>query len=171
MYLVLYFNIGLKTVYVEVFQEVFRFPPIATKKGRWAWTALGPIYWILAFVVAASVPNFNGIVSFVGGLLSLNFTYSFPALMYVGYKVQCSAKLPGEGYDPVTGQTTRLDNGWRRWVRGYKKSWMVVTPAFLYFLAGLACSGMGTWASVEGLKDVFGPGGTVATSWGCAQPV
>lgn len=31
----LYFNIGMKTIYIEVFQEVFNFPTITTKKGRW----------------------------------------------------------------------------------------------------------------------------------------
>jgi hypothetical protein len=40
-----------------------------------------------------------------------------------------------------------------------------------YFLGGLACSGMGCWAAIEGLIQVFGPGGTVATSFGCASPV
>ena len=32
-----YFNIGLKTVYLEVFQAIFKFPPIVEKKGRILW--------------------------------------------------------------------------------------------------------------------------------------
>ncbi|KAI6841908.1 amino acid transporter-like protein [Hortaea werneckii] len=167
----LYFNIGMKTVYLEVFQEIFNFPAITTRKGQWCWYALGPIYWILAFVVAAAVPNLNGIVNLVGGLFGLNFTYSLPGIMFVGYLVQRGASLPGEGFDPVTGQTTRHDSGAKRWVRGYKKHLFINTFTTLYFLAGLACSGMGTWAAIEGLIQVFGPGGTVATSFGCAVPV
>ncbi|KAI7110403.1 hypothetical protein KC339_g60 [Hortaea werneckii] len=31
----LYFNIGMKTVYLEVFQEIFNFPAITTRKGQW----------------------------------------------------------------------------------------------------------------------------------------
>ncbi|KAI7285577.1 amino acid transporter-like protein [Hortaea werneckii] len=167
----LYFNIGMKTVYLEVFQEIFNFPAITTRKGQWGWYALGPVYWILAFVVAAAVPNLNGIVKLVGGLFGLNFTYSLPGIMFVGYLVQRGASLPGEGFDPVTGQTTRHDSGMKRWVRGYKKHFFINTFTTLYFLAGLACSGMGTWAAIEGLIQVFGPGGTVATSFGCAVPV
>lgn len=52
-------DIGMKTVYLEVFQEIFNFPAITTKKGQWCWYALGPVYWILAFVVAAAVPNLS----------------------------------------------------------------------------------------------------------------
>ncbi|OTA22661.1 hypothetical protein BTJ68_12773 [Hortaea werneckii EXF-2000] len=167
----LYFNIGMKTVYLEVFQEIFNFPAITTRKGQWCWYALGPVYWILAFVVAAAVPNLNGIVNLVGGLFGLNFTYSLPGIMFVGYLVQRGASLPGEGFDPVTGHTTRHDSGMKRWVRGYKKHFFINTFTTLYFLAGLACSGMGTWAAIEGLIQVFGPGGTVATSFGCAVPV
>ncbi|KAI7306026.1 amino acid transporter-like protein [Hortaea werneckii] len=167
----LYFNIGMKTVYLEVFQEIFNFPSITTRKGQWCWYALGPVYWILAFVVAAAVPNLNGIVNLVGGLFGLNFTYSLPGIMFVGYLVQRGASLPGEGFDPVTGQTTRHDSGMKSWMRGYKKYFFINTFTTLYFLAGLACSGMGTWAAIEGLIQVFGPGGTVATSFGCAVPV
>ncbi|EEP77878.1 predicted protein [Uncinocarpus reesii 1704] len=167
----MYFNIGMKTVYIEVFQEVFKFPPITTKKGRWMWYALGPVYWIIAFLVAAAVPNLNGISGIIGALLILNFTYTFPAFLYVGYRCQADAALPGEGFDPVTGITTRHDNGWKRWVRGFKKNWHFNTVNVIYGLGGLVCSGMGSWAAIEGLIAVFGPGGTVATSFGCAPPV
>lgn len=57
----LYFNIGMKTVYMEVFQEILHFPVITSKKGKWLWYALGPIYWILAFIVAAAVPNLRSV--------------------------------------------------------------------------------------------------------------
>lgn len=167
----LYFNIGMKTVYIEVFQSVFKFPEITTRKGMWIWFALGPVYWIIAFLVAAAVPNLNGIASLVSALLISNFTYTFPALVYVGYRCQLGAQLEGEGFDPHTGVTTRHDSGMKRWIRGYKKQWYLTVPNTLYFLGGLAISGMGTWAAIEGLIQIFGPGGTVATSFGCAVPV
>ena len=161
----------MKTVYIEVFQEIFHFPEITTKKGRWMWYCLGPIYWVIAFIIAAAVPNLNGIVGLVGALLILNFTYTFPALLYVGFRCQVDAELPGEGFDPHTGVTTRLDSGMKRWVRGYFKNWHINIFNTIYFLGGLATSGMGAWAAIEGLIAVFGPGGTVATSFGCASPV
>lgn len=167
----LYFNIGMKTVYVEVFQSALKFPAITTRKGRWLWYALGPMYWILAFIVAGSVPNLNGISGIVSSVFLVNFTYTFPGLAYLGYRIQVSAKLDGEGFDPYTRVVTRHDTGMKRWVRGFLKGWPQTVPTFIYFLCGLACSGMGTWAAVEGLIAVFGPGGTVAVSWGCPVPL
>lgn len=159
----MYFNIGMKTVYLEIFQQIFNFPPISTTKGRIAWYCLGPCYWILAFLIAASVPNLSGIVSLVGALFMINFTYSFPGMLYLGWTVQKAAALPGEGFNPYTRVTTRLDGGVKRWIRGFTKSWMVSVPTLIYVLLGLACCGMGIWAAIEGLIAVFGPGGTVAT--------
>lgn len=161
----------MKTVYVEVFQEIMGLPPITTRKGRWLWYALGPLYWALAFIVGAAVPNINGISGIVGALLILNFTYTFPAFLYIGYRIHEDAALPGEGFDPVTGVTTRLDSGMKRWVRGFKVNWHINIMNVIYFLGGLVTSGMGSWAAIEGLITIFGPGGTVATSFGCAAPV
>jgi hypothetical protein len=159
----MYFNIGMKTIYLEVFQQGFGFPPITTRKGKIAWYCLGPVYWILAFVVAAAVPNIGGIVSFVGALFMINFTYSFPGMLYLGHTIQKAAVLPGEGFNPYTRETIRMDQGTSRWIRGFKKSWVISLPTTIYVIAGLACCGMGIWAAIEGLISVFGPDGTVAT--------
>jgi len=167
----MYFNIGMKTIYLEVFQQGFGFPPITTRKGKIAWYCLGPVYWILAFLVAAAVPNIGGIVSFVGALFMINFTYSFPGMLYLGHTIQKAAVLPGEGFNPYTRETIRMDQGTSRWIRGFKKSWTISLPTTIYVIAGLACCGMGIWAAIEGLISVFGPGGTVATSFGCPAPV
>lgn len=167
----MYFNIGMKTVYIEVFQAAFGFPSIMTKRGRFMWYALGPLYWIVAFIVAASVPNLNGISGLVGALLILNFTYTFPAILYVGFNCQIGARLPGEGFDPVTRITTRLDNGWKRWVRGFFKYWHVNIASVLYFLCGLTLSALGTYAAVESLIVFFSGQSSTATSWGCTVPV
>lgn len=150
---------------------MFKFPPIVTKKGRVLWTILGPIYWVLAFILAAAVPNLNGIVNVISGLLSINFTYSFPALVFIGWSIHEGAKLPGEGFDPATGVATVHDRGPKRWFRGFVKRWHWNFFCLLYMLGGFACSGMGTWAAVEGLISIFGPGGTVARAFACPSPV
>ena len=165
--IVLYFNVGFKTVYIEVGQEVFGFPQITTKRGRWLWVLLGPVYWILALCVAASLPSFNGIVGVVGSLFSLNFTYSIPGIAYFGYLVKEGARLPGEGFDPRTGETTRHDGGLRRFSRGLGKKWYIAIPVALYVCGGLAASGLGTWSAILSLEGLLGPGGTIQTSWGC----
>lgn len=160
----------MKTIYVEVCQEIFKMPPIASKRGKYLWWGLGPIYWVVAFVIAMSVPQFSAFTNFIGGLFSLNFTYTFSGVMYSAYRIQEAARLPGEGFDPVTGVTTRHDKGVKRWIRGFKKSWYITLPVIIYSMAGLATSGMGTWAAVEALIAAFGPGGSVLTSWTCVNP-
>jgi len=167
----LYMNIGMKTVYVEVFQEILKFPVITSRKGKLLWYGMGPIYWALAFIVGASVPNLFGVANLVGSLLILNFTYTFPPILYVGYCCQIGAALPGEGFDPTTGVTIRHDSGMKRWVRGFKKQLAMNTMNMIYFFGALATSGMGAWAAIVGLISIFGPGGTIATSWGCTAPV
>jgi hypothetical protein len=169
--IIMYFNIGMKTVYLEVFQAIFHFPSIVEKKGKYLWYALGPCYWILAFIVAGAVPNLNGITGLVGAVFMMNFTYTFPGMMYLSNIIHKAAELPGEGFNPATRVTTRHDDGIKRWIRGFKKTWLTSTATFIYILLGLACCGMGTWAAIEGLIEVFGPDGTVAVSFGCPVPV
>ena len=160
----------MKTVYLEVGQEIFGLPPITTRRGKFLWWALGPFYWLLAFVIAMSVPQFAAFTNFVGGLFSLNFTYSLPGIMYLAYKIQDGARLPGEGFDPATGVTTRYDNGMKRWRRGFIKTWYMTVPVLIFTGCGLAASGMGTWAAVLGLESAYSAGGSVLTSWTCKNP-
>ncbi|KAJ6013812.1 hypothetical protein N7540_008403 [Penicillium herquei] len=165
----LYFNVGMKIIYLEVGQEIFRLPPITTKRGKILWWSLGPLYWIIAFVVSMSIPQFESFTNFVGGLFSLNFTYSFSGIMFLGLVIQEGARLPGEGFDPSTGETIRFDSGYKRWVRGFTKAWYLSVPVTIFTGAGLAASGMGTWAAVLALKAAFGPSGSVVTSWTCTN--
>ena len=157
----------MKTVYLEVGQQLFGLPPISTRKGYYFWLGLGPLYWIIALVIAVSVPDFTAITNLIGGLLSINFTYSIPAIMFVAWAVQNAAALPGEAFDPYTGVTTRHDDGLKRYIRGVRKSWYYSIPATLFAVGGLASSGMGSWSAIESLIEIFGPGGTIQTSWGC----
>jgi len=165
---VLYFNIGMKVVYLEVGVEMFKLPAITEKKGKYLWWGLGPLYWIVAFVFAMSIPQFTAFTNFVGGLFSLNFTYSFSSLMYLVYKIQDGARLPGEGFDPATGVTTRHDTGTKRWIRGFFKAWYITVPVLVFTLGGLAASGMGTWAAVLALEEAFAS--SSFSSWGCCNP-
>jgi hypothetical protein len=160
----------MKTVYLEVCQQIFNMPAISSQKGKYFWWALGPFYWILAFVISMSVPQFSSFTNFVGGLFSLNFTYSFSGIMYIAYKIHEAASLPGEGFDPVTGETTHHDQGLKRWTRGFVKGWKYTVPTLIFTCAGLAASGMGTWSAVLGLEAAYGPGGSVVSSWTCTNP-
>lgn len=37
----LYGNIGIKVLYTAILEDVLKFPPLASKKGKWTWVVLG----------------------------------------------------------------------------------------------------------------------------------
>ena len=53
----LYGNIGIKVLYNQVLQELFGAPPLTSKTGKYVYAAIVPIYWSIAFVVAAAIPG------------------------------------------------------------------------------------------------------------------
>lgn len=63
------------------------------------WFAHGLIYCARAFAIVACAPGLNCIVNIIGGLLGVNFLYSLPGLV-LGW---LGAELPGEGFNPDTG--------------------------------------------------------------------
>lgn len=128
-----------------------------------------PIYWALAFIVAAAIPQFSYITGLIGAVCILSFTYTFPALLALGYFIQKDAMLPEESFNVATGRYQRVDKGFKRWARGYMVKWHLNTFNLLYFLGALATCALGIYSSVEGLITAFG-GGSVATSFSCASP-
>lgn len=167
----LYGNIGLKVIYVELLQEVFNFPPLTVKRGKWLWAGLVPIYWAIAFVIGAAIPQLSFISGFIGALFILSFTYTLPALLALGYWIKKDAMLPEEEiFDPATGTYNFADRGVTRWVRGYMKKPFFNTWNVIYVLGGLATTALGMYSSVLGMIDAFS-GKSAATSFGCGSPV
>lgn len=166
----LYGNIGIKVAYVEVFQELLHAPPLTTKKGKWLWVALVPLYWVIAFVVCAAIPQFSFISGLVGAVCILQFTYTFPAILAFGFQIQKDAMLPEEHFDPATRSYGYVDTGVKRWVRGFGVKWGLNTFNFVYFLGALCTAALGIYSSCLGLIGAFS-GNSVATSFGCAAPV
>jgi len=164
----LYGNIGVKVFYSSVLRDVFKCPPLDQKAGKWLWVAIIPVYWGLAFVLAAAIPQISNLTSFVGALCILQFSYTFPPLLLVGYNCQKDAMLPEEEFNPVTGEVKRVDNGWKRWIRGYKKKFAFNTFDLLYSLAALGTAGLGLYTSIIGMHDTFA--NTSITSFSCANP-
>jgi hypothetical protein len=70
----------------------------------------------------------------------------------------------------VTGVTTYVDTGLKRFVRGYKKKWIVNSWNAFYFLGTLVLTALGIYSSIIGLIEAFA-GKSVATSFGCTAPV
>ncbi|TEY71225.1 hypothetical protein BOTCAL_0098g00140 [Botryotinia calthae] len=167
---VLYGNIGIKVAYIEVFQGLLKAPPLTTKSGKILWVAMVPLYWAIAFVVCAAIPQFSYISGLVGALFILQFTYTFPAILGFGYQIQKDAMLPEESFDPSTGTYSYVDRGVRRWIRGFKVNWLFNIFNFIYFLGALTTAALGIYTSCLGLMSAF-DGASSATSFGCTPPV
>lgn len=134
------------------------------------WVFVVPVYWALAYVIATAVPNIGDISSLVGAFCIGNFTYTFPALLKLGFDIKKGAMLPEEHFDTVTKKYIRVDGGMKRWWRGYKKTFVMSTFNFIYFLGSLVVCALGCYAAIEALISAFGSGGTTATHFSCTSP-
>lgn len=152
----LYGNIGIKVFYNNILLDFLKAPPITTKRGRIIYAILVPIWWIIAFVIAAAIPDYFGFVSVISASMLLNLTYTFPPLFALGYDIQKNAIRTerGEGFDAATGQVTREESTIQRWIRGFFSGGIFQISInvwhALYFLASLAMCGLGMYAAVEG---------------------
>jgi hypothetical protein len=172
----LYGNIGVKVLYNSIFVEFFRFPPLTTKGGKISWVILIPIYWSIAFVIAAAIPNFSGLTSVVAAFCILHFTYTFPPLFAVVYWAKKYALKEGEGFQPESGEVVRHDSGFRRFIRGFffpgfatSKYFYLSVFNILYFLGAMALAGLGAYASIVTLMAAFATSST--NSFTCHSPL
>ncbi|KAF2717235.1 oligopeptide transporter protein [Polychaeton citri CBS 116435] len=162
----LYGNIGIKVIYQNCLKEWFGFPDITSKTGKYLWVGIVPIYWALAFILAAAIPNFSALSGLVAALCIMQFTYTFPPILKVAMDVQRDAMRDGEGFDPATGQTIRHDNGWRRWVRGFfAKRWYINILNVIFFLGALVTMVLGVYSAIVSMIDSYKH--SKATAFGC----
>lgn len=152
----LYSNIGIKVVYNNIFLDILGFPTLSTRTGKIIYACIVPVWWAIAFIIAAAIPDFFGLVSVVSASTLLPMTYVMPGFFALGFDVQKNAIRPerGEGFDPTTGRVVRYDGTVRRLVRGFFSGGIlqVCTNIWhvLYFLASLATSGLGLYAAIIG---------------------
>lgn len=166
----LYANIGLKIVYVEVFQEVLGFPPLTKRKGRIAWAVTVPVYIIVGFVIATGVPQLSYVSGLIAALFGMTFTYTLPGIMAIAYWVRKEAMLPEEKFNPHTRTYNFVDSGASRWIRAFKMRPFFYSLNFIYVLGAIVTTVLGVYSSILGLIDGFS-GKNVATSFGCTPPV
>jgi hypothetical protein len=46
-------------MYQNIFQELLGLPELTTRAGKLAWAGIVPIYWGIAFLLAAAIPQFR----------------------------------------------------------------------------------------------------------------
>jgi len=166
----LYGNIGIKVMYNSIFVEMFKAPPLTTKAGKLVWAGLIPVYWSIAFVIAAGIPDFSGLTGIVAAVCILQFTYTFPPLLAVAYMVKKNAMLPEEGFDPATGEVRKVDSGLKRVIRGFfAQRWYMNVFNVIYMGGALAMAGLGSYGAIENLINAFASGAT--NSFVCKSPL
>jgi len=157
----LYGNIGIKVLYNNILIDIFNAPPLTTTRGKIFYASIVPVWWIVAFIIAAAIPDYFGFVSVMAASMLLNLTYTLPPLFALGYDIQRNAirEDRGEGFDPVTGQVLRTETTVRRLVRGFLSGgpfqvainiWHVI-----YFLCSLSMCGLGMYGAVQGMINAF----------------
>jgi hypothetical protein len=169
IYAIMCGNIALKVIYHNLILE-FGGPQLTSKRGKFIWALMVPGYWAIAFIVASAVPQISYLAGLVAAVCILQFSYTFPPLLYFGLKLQEDAIHPSETFDPVTNTVRRFDT-WRdlsRWKRGLTKQWWLKAVCVVFFLGSAATAVMGMYASILSLIAAFKLGH--ATSFGCHSP-
>ncbi|KIK59098.1 hypothetical protein GYMLUDRAFT_44836 [Collybiopsis luxurians FD-317 M1] len=176
----LYGNIGIKVAYYSIIEGWFKGPPLVSRRGRFIWTFMVILYWALAFIVGSAIPQVASVSGIVAAICIMQFSYSFPPLLMLGYKMKVAAaglteedKLAfGEVIDPSTpskdpGDTWR---DWSRWRRGFfTGNWLMNSFNLILFLASMTMAALGMYGSGKAVQQTFQNG--AATSFGCTPPV
>lgn len=165
----LYGNIGIKVLYNNVGREFFKWPQLETKRGKWIWFFFVPVYWGLAFVIAMAVPQITNFSGFVAALCILQFTYTFPPFLMIGFKTQRDAMLPEETFDPSTGIVQRKDAGFSRYMRGFRKELLWNIWDIFYFLGALTTGVLGLYSSIKAMHEAYTTNPNL-TGFSCNSP-
>jgi hypothetical protein len=169
----LYGNIGIKVVYINIVEDWFKGPPLMSHKGHVIWIILVFVYWTVAFIIGAAIPQIQTITGLIAAIAIMQFTYSFPPLLRVGYDVITDAMAEDKKFVPGNGTSGRIDT-WSdrsRWMRGIfgGRFWFKLFNLIIG-LGGLAMACLGMWGAGEQIKATFAISGA-AISFGCKSPV
>jgi hypothetical protein len=96
-----------------------------------SWVAITLTFWVLAWAIAESIPNFNNLLALISSLFASWFTYGLAGVFWL--------------YMNKNGK-------WRK-----KKALTVINV--LLIIMGAAIMGMGLFASVKAIKDEGSQGG------------
>jgi hypothetical protein len=69
-----------------------------------------------AFVVGSAIPQVQTITGIIAAAAIMQFTYTFPPLLWFGYQVRADAMIEDKAYSPGDGSKGRIDT-WRHWSR------------------------------------------------------
>lgn len=72
---VIYGHVAAKYIFVRCFRGT-RHMTKRTKTSTLAWTGITLTIWVIAFIIAESIPNFNDLLGLISALFASHFTYT-----------------------------------------------------------------------------------------------
>jgi len=164
-------NIGVKVTYIAIVENWFNGPPLVSRTGRIIWTIMVPVYWAIAFIISTAIPQVQTLQGLIGAAFLLQFSYTFPPLMQLGFDIMADAMKADPPYVP--GRPVQRIDTWKdasRWRRGIMtgRVWFKGMN-FALFIASAATAVLGIYGAGVTIQVTFENG--AATSFGCAAPV
>jgi hypothetical protein len=126
-----------------------------------------------AFIVGSAIPQVQTITGLIAAISIMQFTYSFPPLLRLGYDIITDAMAADGAYVPGCGAQFRADtwSNWSRWKRGLFGGRVVFkTFNLIIFLGGMAMACLGMWGAGKQIQATFQSSGA-PTSFGCKSPL
>ncbi|KAI0687986.1 transmembrane amino acid transporter protein-domain-containing protein [Cytidiella melzeri] len=174
----LYGNIGIKVAYYHVVEQWFGGPSLMSRRGHVYWSIMVVVYWALAFIVASAIPQVQTISGLVAAVCIMQFTYTFPPLLYAAFHMRLDASRndPGDTWWDVSRWVRAIKGGGSgsgkevggRGGEGVRAVYKVFNLVLFLASAAMACLGM--YGSGKSIQVTFESAGA-ATSFGCAPPV
>ncbi|GKZ34986.1 hypothetical protein AbraIFM66950_005425 [Aspergillus brasiliensis] len=124
-------HVASKYVYVRVFRGTNHMHE-RTLLSIGSWVAIGLVSWVVAWVIAESIPVFNNLLSLITALFGCWFAYGFPAIFWF-----------------------TLNKG--QWFASSKKIFLTLSNTFILAMAITLC-GLGLYVSGDAISKDSGSG-------------
>ncbi|SCZ92675.1 BZ3500_MvSof-1268-A1-R1_Chr5-2g08093 [Microbotryum saponariae] len=171
----LYANVGLKVVYSNIVEGLFKGPSVMSRKGQMIWIPMLIVWWTLAWVIGTGLPGLGALTGLVGAVAIFQFTYTFPPFLILGLTMGIDASLADEPFTTPGVAPKRIDSwsNFSRWKRGLlaggNKRLLFKLFNIVFFIGALGTGGLGMWGTGTALAQTRKAG--AASSFGCAAPV
>ncbi|PPJ57757.1 hypothetical protein CBER1_00215 [Cercospora berteroae] len=135
---VIYAHVASKYIYLRIFRGT-KHMGTRTWLAVGSWLAIIGTLWIIAWIIAESIPNFNDLLSLISSLFASWFTYGISGVLwlYINYGM---------------------------WFKNWRKGSLTIAN-FAIFALGAAICGIGLYASGTAISQNASKG----ASWSCAD--
>lgn len=138
-----YGHVAAKYIFVRLFRGTKHMNK-RTKIGNLACIGITGTIWVIAWVIAESIPDFNDLLGLVSALFASWFTYGIPGTfwLYLNWDGEKGTK-------------------WRGWFLNWKKCCLFAANVLLFLIGASICV-LGLWSSGDAIHNYHAGG-----SWSC----